>query len=83
MRKTTTLIVLPMTGALAGCATRSPSKFLDARTTCEQLAQASASSPDLVSNDYADQCMISRGFGPKNQSRQQSLNRFGASAEYR
>ena len=65
MRKTTTFIGPLLAGALAGCATGSPSKLLDARAICEQLAQASASSPDLVNKDYADQCMISRGFGPQ------------------
>jgi hypothetical protein len=65
MRMITPYIVLLIAAALAGCATGPSSKLLDARATCEQLAQASASSPDLVSKDYADQCMISRGFGPQ------------------
>jgi hypothetical protein len=55
--------VLLIAAALGGCGTSSSSQLLDARASCQQLAQASASSPDLVGKDYADQCMISRGFG--------------------
>jgi hypothetical protein len=36
---------------------------LDARATCQRLAEASASSPDhLITDAYADQCMIARGY---------------------
>jgi hypothetical protein len=61
----TRIIVLPIAGMLAGCATGPSSKLLEARAICEQLAQASASSPDLVSKDYSDQCMIARGYSPQ------------------
>ena len=65
MRATTRIIVLLIAAALGGCGTNSSSQLLDARATCQKLAQASASSPDLVSKDYADQCMVARGFGPQ------------------
>jgi len=32
--------------------------WLDAQTLCQQQGQASASSPELRSDAYADQCMI-------------------------
>ena len=60
------IILLLMTGALAGCAaTGPPPQWLDARAICQQLAKASASSPALVSDDYIDQCMIARGYRPQ------------------
>jgi hypothetical protein len=52
MRATTRIIVLLIAAALGGCGTSSSSQLLDARATCQKLAQASASSPDLVSKDY-------------------------------
>jgi hypothetical protein len=57
------IVPLLMAGALANCATRPSPQLFDAQAICQQLAQASASSPELVSNDYADQCMIARGHG--------------------
>jgi hypothetical protein len=59
-------ILLLMTGALASCAaTGPPPQWLAARAICQQLAQASASSPALVSDDYVDQCMITGGYRPQ------------------
>ncbi len=55
-------ILLLMTGALASCATGPSAQLLDARAICQQLAQASASSPELISAAYFDQCMIARGY---------------------
>ncbi len=65
MRATMRIILLLTAGALAGCATGPSAKSPDARAICQQLAQASASSPELVSSDYVDQCMIARGYGPQ------------------
>jgi hypothetical protein len=55
------IVLLLMAGALASCATGPSPQLFDAHAICQQLAQASASSPELVSNDYADQCMIAHG----------------------
>jgi hypothetical protein len=55
-------ILLLMTGALASCATAPSPQSFDARAICQQLARASASSPELVSDAYADQCMIAHGY---------------------
>jgi hypothetical protein len=57
--------LLVMTVTLAGCATGPSPQWLDARATCQKLAQASASSPELIDDAYADQCMIARGYGPQ------------------
>ena len=67
MRATTRTALLLLSAALAGCATASgPSPlWLDAQTLCQQQGQASASSPELASGDYADQCMIARGLNPR------------------
>ena len=66
MRTTTWITLLLLSGALANCATAGPPpQWLDARAICQQLGQASASSPDLASGDYADQCMIARGLNPR------------------
>jgi hypothetical protein len=66
LRETMRTITLLMAGALASCAaTGPPQQWLDARAMCEQLAQASASSPALVSGDYVDRCMIARGYRPQ------------------
>jgi hypothetical protein len=55
-----TILLLLLFGALCSCATgpAPSSQSLDARALCHQLAQASASSPALRSDDYFDQCMI-------------------------
>jgi hypothetical protein len=49
MRATTRIIELLIAAALGGCGTSSSSQLLDARAKCQKLAQASASSLDLVS----------------------------------
>jgi hypothetical protein len=69
MGATTRTTLLLLSAALAGCATASgPSpQWFDARALCQQLGQASASSPELASGDYADQCMIARGLNPRGQ----------------
>jgi hypothetical protein len=59
-------ILLLMTGALASCATGPSAQLLNARAMCQQLAQASASSPELISDAYFDQCMIARGYRSQN-----------------
>jgi hypothetical protein len=56
------ITLLLMTGALASCASGPTAQLLDARALCQQLAHASASSPELVSDAYADQCMIAHGY---------------------
>jgi nitrous oxide reductase accessory protein NosL len=63
----TTLLLL--TALLAGCASATgPSpQSLDTRAICQQLGQASASSPELRSDAYVDQCMIARGLNPQGQ----------------
>jgi hypothetical protein len=63
----TILLLLLLFGALGSCATGpAPSpQSLDARALCQQLAQASASSPDQRSDAYFDQCMIASRQGPK------------------
>jgi outer membrane murein-binding lipoprotein Lpp len=67
MSTTTQATLLLLSALLAGCATASgPSPlWLDAQTLCQQQGQASASSPELRSDAYADQCMISRGLNPR------------------
>ena len=62
-----TILLLLLFGALSGCATApAPSpQALDARSLCQQLAQASASSPELRSDAYYDQCMIASSQRPK------------------
>jgi hypothetical protein len=57
------IILLVLSGALASCATKPQS--LDARALCQQLAQASASSPELISKDYFNGCMIAHSSGPQ------------------
>jgi hypothetical protein len=67
MRATTRITLLLQSALLAGCASATgPSpQSLDARAICQQLGQASASSPELRSDAYADQCMIARGLNPR------------------
>jgi hypothetical protein len=67
MGATTRTTLLLLTALLAGCASASgPSpQWLDARKLCQQQGKASASSPELASGDYADQCMIARGLNPR------------------
>jgi hypothetical protein len=59
-------ILLLLSAALCGCASkRSPSpQAVDARSLCQQLAQASASSRELRSDAYFDQCMIANSHRP-------------------
>jgi hypothetical protein len=61
-------ILLLLSAALSGCATGPPGPSSQARDTtalCQQLAKISASSPEQISGDYVDQCLIARGFAPK------------------
>jgi hypothetical protein len=69
MCTTTRTTLLLLSAALAGCATASgpPPQWLAARAICQQLGQASASSPELRSDGYVDQCMIARGLNPQAQ----------------
>ena len=55
-----TILLLLLFGALCSCAAGpAPSpQSVDARALCQQLAQASASSPEQRSDAYFDQCMI-------------------------
>jgi hypothetical protein len=59
-------ILLLLSAALCGCASKpSPSpQAVDARALCQQLAQASASSRELRSDAYFDQCMIANSQRP-------------------
>jgi hypothetical protein len=50
-------ILLLLFGALCSCATAPSPQSLDARALCQQLAQASASSPEQRSEAYFDQCI--------------------------
>jgi hypothetical protein len=61
----TTRTILVLLPALAGCATGPSAQWLDARALCQQHGKASASSPELASGDYADQCMIAHGLNPR------------------
>jgi hypothetical protein len=59
-------ILLLLSAALCGCAGKPsplPQAF-DARALCLQLAQASASSRELRSDAYFDQCMIANSQHP-------------------
>jgi len=60
-------ILLLLFAALCGCATGpAPSpQSLDARTLCQQQAEASASSPAQRSDAYFDQCIIASRQRPK------------------
>jgi hypothetical protein len=53
-----TILLLLLFGALCSCATGPAPQSLDARALCQQLAQASASSPERRNDTYFDQCMI-------------------------
>jgi hypothetical protein len=56
--------VIPMllSGLLTGCATaRPPVASVDVRALCQELTQASASSPELIDKNYFAQCMIAHG----------------------
>jgi hypothetical protein len=53
-----------LSGLLAGCATASPPlASVDVRALCQELTQASASSPELIDKNYFAQCMIAHGAG--------------------
>jgi hypothetical protein len=59
-------ILLLLSAGLCGCASK-PSPLpqaVDARALCLQLAQASASSRELRSDAYLDQCMIANSQRP-------------------
>jgi hypothetical protein len=67
-------ILLLLSAALSGCATGPPGPSTQARGTralCQQLAKVSASSPEQISGDYVDQCLIARGF-PQSQGSSQA-----------
>jgi hypothetical protein len=60
-------ILLLLSVVLCGCASKpsaSP-QAIDARSLCQQLAQASASSRELRSDAYFDQCMIANSQRPQ------------------
>jgi hypothetical protein len=67
MGATTRTTLLLLSALLAGCAsvTGPSAQWLDARALCQQQGKASASSPELVSGAYADQCMIAHGYQPR------------------
>jgi hypothetical protein len=66
MGATTRITLLLLPALLADCAATGPSpQWLDARALCQQQGQASASSPELKSDAYADQCMIAHGLNPR------------------
>jgi hypothetical protein len=52
-------------GVLAGCAASKspPLASVDVRALCQELTQASASSPELIDKNYFAQCMIAHGAG--------------------
>jgi hypothetical protein len=59
-------ILLLLFAALCGCASKpsaSP-QAINARSLCQQLAQASASSRELRSDAYFEQCMIANSERP-------------------
>jgi hypothetical protein len=56
---------LMLSPLMAACANGPSPQWLDARALCQQQGQASASSPELRSDAYADQCMIARGLNPR------------------
>jgi hypothetical protein len=60
-------ILLLLSAALCGCASKPSlsSQAVDARALCQQSAQASASSRELRSDAYFDQCMIANGQRPQ------------------
>jgi hypothetical protein len=60
----TRIVLLMLSGALAGCATSPTSSSLDVRATCQELTQASASKPELINKDYFANCMIAHGAKP-------------------
>ena len=65
MRAFTQTNLLLLSALLAGCATGPSPQWLDAQALCQQQGKASASSPELASGDYADQCMIAHGLNPR------------------
>jgi hypothetical protein len=59
------IAIFVLLGVLAGCAsTKSPPlASVDVRALCQELTQASASSPELIDKNYFAQCMITHGAG--------------------
>jgi hypothetical protein len=56
------IVPLLLLGALTGCATaKPPVASVDVRDLCQELTQASASSPELIDKNYFAQCMIAHG----------------------
>jgi hypothetical protein len=60
------IVLLVLAGALASCATKPVPQPLDARVLCQQLAQASASSQELISKDYFNSCVAAHSSGSEN-----------------
>jgi hypothetical protein len=59
------IVPLLLLGLLAGCASGSspPLSLVDVTALCQELTQASASKPELISKDYFANCMIAHGHG--------------------
>jgi hypothetical protein len=59
------IVPLLLLGILAGCASASspPLASVDVRALCQEMTQASASSPELIDRNYFAQCMIAHGAG--------------------
>jgi hypothetical protein len=56
------IIPFLLSGVLAGCTTaKPPLASVDVRALCQELTQASASSPELIDKNYFAQCMIEHG----------------------
>jgi hypothetical protein len=61
----TALLLLSMALASCASATGPTAQWLDAKANCQEQGKASASSPELRSDAYVDQCMIARGYRPQ------------------
>jgi hypothetical protein len=58
------IVPLLLSALLAGCATASPPlASVDVRALCQELTQASASSPEHIDKDYFAHCMVAHGAG--------------------
>jgi hypothetical protein len=58
------IIPFLLLGILASCApARPPLATVDVRALCQEMTQASASSPELIDKNYFAQCMIAHGAG--------------------
>jgi hypothetical protein len=64
------IVPLLLSCILAGCATAAPPlASVDVRALCQEMTQASASSPELISKDYFAQCMIAHGASATGQAK--------------